>query len=237
MLMPLTSLPISPSPPGLLVLTAPVTDSITSAFKVLLLKRTSRASFMPNLFVFPGGACDPSDASPAWHEPPLALPRLSVPLLDDHVQAECLADRVCALRETFEETGILLSGASSSRAHESVPFASASSLMLPSAVSLDALPADARARVEVVIAASVAKRAAAAAASSGAAPPAAPADEPASLHARAQRCVHADSASFAPICAAAGLTPPADAVLPFARWVTPHGEAKRFVSDVLTDSS
>ena len=51
-----------------------------NGFEVLLLRRHRRASFMSNAFVFPGGAVDPDE--------------------DDH--------RLTAIRELFEEAGVLL---------------------------------------------------------------------------------------------------------------------------------
>jgi 8-oxo-dGTP pyrophosphatase MutT (NUDIX family) len=53
-------------------------------FEVLMIRRHEKASFVPNAWVFPGGAVDPSDARP---EP-----------LDTM--------RAAAARELFEETGI-----------------------------------------------------------------------------------------------------------------------------------
>jgi 8-oxo-dGTP pyrophosphatase MutT (NUDIX family) len=54
------------------------------ALEVLLLKRTSRAKFMPGVWVFPGGAVDPEDGEgDAGH-------------------------RACAVRELTEEAGIAL---------------------------------------------------------------------------------------------------------------------------------
>ena len=51
-----------------------------TAYSVLLLKRGAGAHFLPNTTVFPGGVCEEADAS----------------------------SRVAALRETFEESGLLL---------------------------------------------------------------------------------------------------------------------------------
>src|ERR1700741_3811669 len=77
--------------------------------KVLLGKRHARHKFMPGKFVFPGGGVDPTDKAM-----PIASP------LDRHaekrlmqrfhkasaVRARALA--LAAVRETFEETGLLL---------------------------------------------------------------------------------------------------------------------------------
>ncbi len=74
--------------------------------RVLMGQRGSRAAFMPDKFVFPGGAVDRAD-----HAVPLAAPlpepcrtRLS------HETAPALADALvaAAIRELWEETGLLL---------------------------------------------------------------------------------------------------------------------------------
>lgn len=69
--------------------------------KILFIKRSSKSKFMPNTYVFPGGVLDKSDCSPQW---PKLYPQLA---LQKHM-GEQLPYRVCALRELFEETGLLL---------------------------------------------------------------------------------------------------------------------------------
>lgn len=54
-----------------------------SNFKVLMVRRSSKSHFMPNVFVFPGGKMDPEDGGNR---------------------------RICAVRELFEETGFLVGG-------------------------------------------------------------------------------------------------------------------------------
>jgi 8-oxo-dGTP pyrophosphatase MutT (NUDIX family) len=77
--------------------------------KVLLGKRHARHKFMPGKFVFPGGGVDPSDKAM-----PVASP------LDKHAEARLMnrfhkaspvrarALALAAVRETFEETGLLI---------------------------------------------------------------------------------------------------------------------------------
>src|SRR5512144_2316895 len=77
--------------------------------KVLLGKRHRRHKFMPGKFVFPGGRVDPVD-----RRMPVARP------LDPHAEAHLMkrlqrasaakarAFALAAIRETFEETGLLL---------------------------------------------------------------------------------------------------------------------------------
>lgn len=97
-------------------------------YDVLLLKRSSKSGFMPNAYVFPGGKVHSSDFSSEWLDvfksfknspyfgvksvtqpvetrPPLfATDRLK---LGSPIPGE-VAFRICALRETFEESGVLL---------------------------------------------------------------------------------------------------------------------------------
>lgn len=74
--------------------------------EVLMGCRAAKSAFMPNRYVFPGGRVDPADA-----HVPIATP------LDRHVKARLLkaateqrarALGVAAVRETFEETGLML---------------------------------------------------------------------------------------------------------------------------------
>lgn len=81
-----------------------------AGLEVLLLRRNSRAGFVPETYVFPGGRVDATDAEPGTLE-----------LVDDltaHMAAErlglaaadppAIAYYVAAFREAFEETGILV---------------------------------------------------------------------------------------------------------------------------------
>jgi glyoxylase-like metal-dependent hydrolase (beta-lactamase superfamily II)/8-oxo-dGTP pyrophosphatase MutT (NUDIX family) len=65
--------------------------------EVLMTRRSAQASFAPGAFVFPGGAIDPADARIAAN-----VPRRSAQD-DAHV-----VHAVAAIRETFEELGVLL---------------------------------------------------------------------------------------------------------------------------------
>nr|XP_033787783.1 nucleoside diphosphate-linked moiety X motif 19-like [Geotrypetes seraphini] len=97
-------------------------------YEVLLLQRSSKSGFMPNTYVFPGGLVEDSDFSSEWldvfklHEPKPAFglhsvkqnPSTRPPLfLTDRTEFGSpipgeVAFRICAIRETFEESGILL---------------------------------------------------------------------------------------------------------------------------------
>ncbi|XP_058485941.1 nucleoside diphosphate-linked moiety X motif 19 [Solea solea] len=97
-------------------------------YEVLLLKRSGKSRFMPSAYVFPGGVVDASDFSSEWLDifssfknvsdfglrsveqapesrPPIfATNRMK---LGSPIPGE-VAFRICALRETFEESGVLL---------------------------------------------------------------------------------------------------------------------------------
>nr|XP_017108858.2 nucleoside diphosphate-linked moiety X motif 19 [Drosophila bipectinata] len=94
-------------------------------YNALLLTRTQKSSFMPESSVFPGGVCDVTDSSPAWLElfhrsninsaklrdlshvngprPDIFQPKETDKEIDPN-----LSLRLTAIRETFEELGILL---------------------------------------------------------------------------------------------------------------------------------
>jgi 8-oxo-dGTP pyrophosphatase MutT (NUDIX family) len=76
--------------------------------EVLMLRRTAAMKFAPGAYVFPGGSVDEADFSAeiGWHGPSPA---------DFGTQLGCSAELagalVCAaVRETFEESGVLLAG-------------------------------------------------------------------------------------------------------------------------------
>jgi 8-oxo-dGTP pyrophosphatase MutT (NUDIX family) len=67
-------------------------------FEVLMVRRSSRGTFA-SAMVFPGGAIEPDDASPEWE-----------PLVEDFAAFDDdeRARRIGAIRETWEETSILV---------------------------------------------------------------------------------------------------------------------------------
>ncbi len=76
--------------------------------ETLMLRRTAAMKFAPGAYVFPGGSVDPADygAEVGWHGPSPAEfgARLGA-------SAEVARALVCAaVRETFEESGVLLAG-------------------------------------------------------------------------------------------------------------------------------
>ena len=79
-----------------------VRDPATSP-KVLMGQRGAKAAFMPNKFVFPGGAVDTSDADVTLVAP---LPEPCRTRADEGPGASALA--AAAIRELWEETGLIL---------------------------------------------------------------------------------------------------------------------------------
>ncbi|CAN2389378.1 signaling receptor binding [Pristimantis euphronides] len=100
----------------------------TFDYEVLLLQRSQKSGFMANAFVFPGGLVEPSDFSNDWvkvfdrhvQKPNFGLGVVKQPpdtrspmFTTDRMKFGSLipgevAFRICAIRETFEESGILL---------------------------------------------------------------------------------------------------------------------------------
>jgi 8-oxo-dGTP pyrophosphatase MutT (NUDIX family) len=84
-------------------------DRSGSAFDVFMLRRADTMAFAPRMMVFPGGGVDPRDADPdlPWAGPSPA--EWGRALLADEVTARELV--AAAVREVFEECGVLLAGA------------------------------------------------------------------------------------------------------------------------------
>lgn len=81
--------PVEPRPAATVVVARPS----GAAFEVLLLERSHASRFAPGAFVFPGGVLDLDDTDPFW--------RSRIPAVDEG--SACVG----ALRELFEETGVL----------------------------------------------------------------------------------------------------------------------------------
>ncbi|MGH6959168.1 MAG: NUDIX hydrolase [Dongiaceae bacterium] len=75
--------------------------------EVLLGRRHRRAGFLPDIYVFPGGRLDPADATPSGFAEPLH-PAVVDQLRRGSRGRPALAFARAAVRETFEETGLLL---------------------------------------------------------------------------------------------------------------------------------
>lgn len=75
--------------------------------EVLLGRRHARVSFLPDIYVFPGGRVDPADARPTGFPERLA-PAVEAQLAQSCSKRPPAAFPRAALRETLEETGLLL---------------------------------------------------------------------------------------------------------------------------------
>ena len=90
-------------PAATLILARPAAVS----FEIMMLKRTTKAAFASGMYVFPGGRIDASDSDPAL------APYITEPRDHQHAQIAALGEDwlgayVAAIRETFEEAGILM---------------------------------------------------------------------------------------------------------------------------------
>ena len=137
--------------------------------EVLMLRRVAAMKFAPGAYVFPGGSVDPADFDPqiGWHGPDPAEfgARLGAP-------PELARALVCAaVRETFEEAGVLLAGAP-----DGGPLAG------PSGPSWD----------------------------------------------EDRAALVAGALTLAELLSRRGLVLRADLLVPWARWITPEGEPRRF---------
>ena len=96
-------MPSTPEPAATVIL---LRDSAVSP-EVLMLERHARSTVLPDLYVFPGGRVDDQDRSLTSRLDGFSVHdlRLEVPHMD---REEVEAFLVAAIRETFEEAGILL---------------------------------------------------------------------------------------------------------------------------------
>src|SRR5687768_6050562 len=74
--------------------------------EVLMGRRSRKAVFVPDFFVFPGGRLDPADSAVRAATPLDAEAVTRMGVRGNVALAEALA--LAAVRETFEETGLLL---------------------------------------------------------------------------------------------------------------------------------
>jgi 8-oxo-dGTP pyrophosphatase MutT (NUDIX family) len=81
-------------------------------FEVYLVRRASTMSFAAGMYAFPGGSVDPRDAAAevTWVGPSAAEWSVRLGLIEEAAQAVVCA----AVREVFEECGVLLAGPSES---------------------------------------------------------------------------------------------------------------------------
>lgn len=91
--------PARPAAPRPAATVVPLRDTPGGGLEVLLMRRHARSGFVPGAWVFPGGGVDPADSAPPLHQRITGLPSDPEPPS---------AFWTAALRELFEETGVLL---------------------------------------------------------------------------------------------------------------------------------
>lgn len=104
----------SPSKPRAAASLILIRDAASATPRVLMGKRRKTARFMPDARVFPGGAVDRADAAAAALVAPgdaLALPCAERLSADARGAPGAPALALCAIRETFEETGLRIGAA------------------------------------------------------------------------------------------------------------------------------
>lgn len=94
---------MTPRPASTLALVRNTLDGV----EVLMLQRTHQAAFLPGFYVFPGGAVDPSDQHPELDEVITGHNDTSASALMG-IDHNGIGYLVAAIRESFEEAGILL---------------------------------------------------------------------------------------------------------------------------------
>jgi 8-oxo-dGTP pyrophosphatase MutT (NUDIX family) len=101
---------VSPAAAAGLVLIRQTVSASPGGFgaEVLLGRRSGRSRFMPGIYVFPGGRVGPEDHQPSGFAEPLPEPP---PGLDRTTRQRLPVFARAALRETYEETGLLLGAA------------------------------------------------------------------------------------------------------------------------------
>ena len=144
-------------------------NGVRDGVEVLMLRRVAAMKFAPGAYVYPGGSVDPADSDPGvgWHGPDPA--EFGVRLGASPAMARAL---VCAaVRETFEESGVLFAGAPGG-----------GPLAAPSGPSWEA----------------------------------------------DREALAAGAVTLAELLSGRGLVLRADLLVPWARWITPEGEPRRF---------
>ena len=99
--------PVAPRPAATVV----IVRAGAAGLEVLLLRRVRSAGFVPGAWVFPGGRVDEQDAAPALAERPTGLTAAAAAErlgLAPDAHPPALAYWLAAVREVFEETGVLL---------------------------------------------------------------------------------------------------------------------------------
>ncbi|HVM82901.1 MAG TPA: NUDIX hydrolase [Candidatus Binatia bacterium] len=106
--------------------------------EILLGRRHMRAGFLPDIYVVPGGRVDASDSRPSGFPESLA-PGVATSLASGGSRRPALAFPRAALRETFEETGLLVGTAGTAARTPALPVwqAYAAARLVPDFAQLD----------------------------------------------------------------------------------------------------
>jgi len=95
----MTILPVEPRPAASLILLRDGVDGGAEGLEVFMIERHGALRFAPGATVFPGGRLEAADHAPGWRR-----------FWPDGPAPADLAQRVAAIREAFEECGLLLTG-------------------------------------------------------------------------------------------------------------------------------
>lgn len=115
--------PARPASTLVVVRPGPGSDGAGPGLEVLLLRRSSAASFVPGAWVFPGGAVEPTDDAPTLLrrlEGTSAAARIDPSSGSEADGPPTPAHYAAAVREAFEETGLLVARGSDGAAAVSV---------------------------------------------------------------------------------------------------------------------
>jgi glyoxylase-like metal-dependent hydrolase (beta-lactamase superfamily II)/8-oxo-dGTP pyrophosphatase MutT (NUDIX family) len=109
----MTGAPVEPS----LAATVALVRGGRRGLEVLLTRRPASMAFAPDMEVFPGGRVDADDAAPSWPGRSVVTPAGAAAALGGDLDGvTALAVHVAAVRELFEEAGVLLADLPDERA-------------------------------------------------------------------------------------------------------------------------
>ncbi|MGV8058619.1 MAG: hypothetical protein AB2L12_11430 [Smithellaceae bacterium] len=99
-----------PADAATLILLRPCPDAGVRDIEVLLVRRNRKSSFVPGYHVFPGGVLDPEDYEPGIERFIRGIDREQTKrsIADMSSPEKALGAWVAAIRETFEEVGVLI---------------------------------------------------------------------------------------------------------------------------------
>lgn len=108
---------VRPKEAATVIVLRPLDEGPSAGFEVLMVLRSRESRFVPDAFVFPGGALDDQDGKPDMEERCRGLDPSGAfaALKGIPSPSMALGTWVAAVRETFEETGLLLAYATDRR--------------------------------------------------------------------------------------------------------------------------